>query len=341
MSTRYLSKASIKTLLFFMLVGSLAVAQAKDAVVISANGTVNWSSGSVVVNGYGATPVGKEGSGLGKLHARRAAVVEAYRNLTELVHGVRVTSSSSVKDMTEKSHTIKTSIDNLIKGALITDEEYLEGVYRIQLTMQMSSRFVGAVHDKAAHSGLGASTKLQQLNGMIESVFGFFLKSAYADLPILSGVSIRNHQQYQFAKQMLRGFKENPSITVKSIEDEVALYETNEKITGLIVDASTVVDFEMATVPGIRNEQGELLYPNELTNYADILKKRPASYDFSVSDALMNKRVASAPLVVASSGVYKSKRSDLVVSDEYSDVIRRLNLSGAVNQAKVIIVVAE
>ena len=325
--------------IFLLILSPLVAAQ--DAVRNVGDGFVNWSTGDVVVYGYGAAAEGKEHSAVGRLQARRAAVVDAYRNLAEVVHGVKVTSSAVVKDMMLASDVVMTSVNQMIKGAKVIAEEYVSGIYRVQVSMPMRAKFVGAVYERPALS-TGLVTPVSNIaSAVLRSLMDFAIQPGYAATTELQPLSINSRDEYQYAKKLLSHLRDNQGEAVDKVEAELQRYEEGESITGLVIDASAIPEFEMATIPRIRSVEGELLYPTDETSYDEVLKKRPASYDFSVDDAVKNKRVAHEPIVIASSGIYKSKRSDLVVPSEYASVIKRLNRTGPVNQAKVIIVVAE
>ncbi len=54
--------------------------------------------------------------GQDKLLAKRAAQVDAYRKLTELLLGLKITSSTTVRDFVAESDEIRTSFDQFVKG---------------------------------------------------------------------------------------------------------------------------------------------------------------------------------------------------------------------------------
>lgn len=56
-----------------------------------------------------------------KLMARRAAKVDALRNLAEQVYGTQITSSTNVRDFVTQSDTIRARLDALIQGAKEVD----------------------------------------------------------------------------------------------------------------------------------------------------------------------------------------------------------------------------
>lgn len=84
---------------------------------------VNWTKGAeadVTAMGIGLPPVnaGVRGTAL----ARRAARVDAQRNLLEIINGVQIDSDTTVEDLTVTSDFVRSSVSGLIKGARIIDE---------------------------------------------------------------------------------------------------------------------------------------------------------------------------------------------------------------------------
>ncbi len=59
-----------------------------------------------------------------RLLARRAAKVDALRNLAEIVYGVQITSSTTVRDFVTQSDTVRARLDALMRGA--EEVDYIE-----------------------------------------------------------------------------------------------------------------------------------------------------------------------------------------------------------------------
>ena len=62
-----------------------------------------------------------------KLLARRAAIADAYRNMSERVKGLQIDSQTYVRDFVTESDVINTSLDSFIKGVRIGDARYVAG----------------------------------------------------------------------------------------------------------------------------------------------------------------------------------------------------------------------
>ena len=77
---------------------------------IGDKGKINWLEGYVEAKGIGAPPERYIGKPPARPMALRAARVDAYRNLLETTKGVRVDSSTLVKDYTVESDVINTQV---------------------------------------------------------------------------------------------------------------------------------------------------------------------------------------------------------------------------------------
>jgi hypothetical protein len=102
-------------------------------------GSINWNQGTILAKGIGAPPEKLYGKPSARPMALRAATLDAYRNILEVVVGVRIDSATVVRDYTVENDVIRTKVDGMIKGAQIIKKEYLsDGT--IEITMEMNMR---------------------------------------------------------------------------------------------------------------------------------------------------------------------------------------------------------
>ena len=76
-----------------------------------------------------------------KLMAKRAAELDAYRNMTERIMGLRITSESTVLNFVGESDRIATSMDHFIKGLRIDDDQtswYDDGTCEVVVEVSLS-----------------------------------------------------------------------------------------------------------------------------------------------------------------------------------------------------------
>jgi len=105
-------------------------------------GKINWSEGYIEALGIGAPPERYIGKPQARPMALRAARVDAYRNLLEVTRGVRVDSTTVVKDFTVESDVIKAQVEGLVKGAKVVNQEYMsDGTVEVTVRMPLAGGF--------------------------------------------------------------------------------------------------------------------------------------------------------------------------------------------------------
>ena len=103
-------------------------------------GTVDWSNGVVRATGIGAgkPDFQKKNPGVYRAQAKRAAMMDAQRNLAETVKGVHVTSDSTMEDMILQSDVVRTRVNAIIKNMREVSSQYFEdGTYEVVLEMPL------------------------------------------------------------------------------------------------------------------------------------------------------------------------------------------------------------
>ena len=113
-------------------------------------GKINWSEGYIEAVGIGAPPERYIGKPQARPLALRAAKIDAYRNLLEVTKGVRVDSTTVVKDFTIASDVINAQVDGLVKGAKVANQEYMsDGTVEVTLRMPIAGGFSQVIIPKA------------------------------------------------------------------------------------------------------------------------------------------------------------------------------------------------
>lgn len=102
------------------------------------NNHLDWQKGTVEAVGYGAPISNAANAAQAKILARRAAIVDAYRNLAEIIEGVQIDSETTMMNAMIKNDIVKTRVQGLIKNARIVKEEISsDGTYQVQLAIDM------------------------------------------------------------------------------------------------------------------------------------------------------------------------------------------------------------
>lgn len=115
---------------------TISVAEANAAVQAG----VKWNKGSeaeIVAIGIGLPPE-KAHKARANVLARRAAIVDGYRNLAEFAEGVNVDANTTIKEMTTQSDVVNVNVNAVIRGAEIVEEGWNnDGSYYIVMKMPM------------------------------------------------------------------------------------------------------------------------------------------------------------------------------------------------------------
>ena len=176
-----------------------------------------------------------------------------------------------------------------------------------------------------------------QLISLTNQVFTILVPKAHA-----SDIYIKDEAHANAYRDLMKWIDANNGADVGArLKQAIIEYETNARFSGLLIDASSVADFEVATIPRIRDESGQVIYPSDDTSYDDIGNKRGVTYDFDIDDAVRNKRVAQTPLMIKALSTYESLPSDLIIAaDDANKILQSKSTVVAMNQAGVLIVVA-
>lgn len=322
-----------------------ANAFADDVVKDSVNGSINWSEGVIYAQGFGTAREGLPDAQR-RLLSRRAAVVDAQRNLLEITKGVRLTSMTKVVDQIVDESTMATRVQGVIKGAVPVKEHYQNDIYTVTMAMSIGGELLFAVMPKPSELvyELRQSPVQKVLIGMRNQINPsvvwlenqLFSKAIANERFVLSG-----QLEADTARRIIQWIEAaRPGDVASSLRASVNEYASGE-FSGLLIDASGVADFELATIPTIRDSEGTVIYPTAQTSFSDIANKRGVSYDFDINDAVRNARVARVPLIVKALETYEGLDSDLVISKaEAARIQASESAQNAMNQAGVMIVVA-
>lgn len=123
MKIKYSSLSLIMMMLFLFANSLTAVAE-----------PVHTNIAYVESEGWGVAPEYERNPGKARLLARRAAIVDAYRNIGEHISSVRVTAETTVADSMIQSDVIRTNMQTVIQGAVIAGEtSYPDGRYCVKM----------------------------------------------------------------------------------------------------------------------------------------------------------------------------------------------------------------
>ncbi|MCX7959788.1 MAG: hypothetical protein N3B13_12155 [Deltaproteobacteria bacterium] len=129
------------------------------------HGQVNWTNKVIVVTGSAAPNLkGGVTAAQVRLQTERAAELDAYRKVLEVVKGVRVDSSWTVGDMMQSVPEVKTTVEGLIKGMKRIDTKYysdggVDVIVQVDLEGMMASAVAKEVVKKTEEKKEGTDEK--------------------------------------------------------------------------------------------------------------------------------------------------------------------------------------
>ena len=211
--------------------------------------------------------------------ARRAAVVDAYRQIAEQIAGVQVDATTTVEDMAVSSDVIKTNVSALVQGARIVDEKMVEGGQGYTVRMQVP---LFGVTKSVAAAVLPQTAAKEPLPAPVASVAPSVPSSVHVDVT-LGGTAVGTT-----VTQGATSAKGSSASAAPAGAQAIGGY------TGLIVDCSGL-GLKPAMSPVIKNDLGQPIYGYKNLDYDKVVTNGMAGYTSDLSRAA---RAGSNPLVV-------------------------------------------
>ncbi|MBN1782839.1 LPP20 family lipoprotein [bacterium] len=249
---------------------------------VGSAGSVDWSNQMMRATGIGAAnpalPLSAQRSG-----AIRAAKLDAYRNLLEIVKGVNLTSETTVENAMLLSDVIKTRVEGILQGARMVGEPRYMSTGDVEVEVEVP--LTGIISDAVLPQGFGGGTLLT------------------------GGVQLcpTCGQPWPAGKPVPGG------TTLIQTGGQTAGTASTGVVTGLIVDASGL-GLRPAMAPKILDEQGNEIYGSKFVSREYAVDIGMVGYDKNVQKAARNERVADTPLVVKGMKAAGPNKTDVMVS---------------------------
>ena len=90
------------------------------------------------VTGVGVVPSNALSPAQAKVMARRAAIVDGYKALSEKLYGIKINGRDTVKNMILQNSSIRAYVSGLIRGANIEEEDFKDGVYSVVMSIKIN-----------------------------------------------------------------------------------------------------------------------------------------------------------------------------------------------------------
>ena len=232
------------------------------------DGLMDWQDGSITVVGMGAPPANARNAAQARMMARRAAVVDGYRQLAEVVKGVNVDSESTVENFMVTSDVTRTKVNALVQGAqVISERPTQDGGYEVTMKISM----------------FGVSNSLADAvmpRNEVQEVFPEPVQTVAPSMPAYdagSSISVRI------------------DVTATAPAPPAPNSNAIGGYTGLIVDCRGL-GLSPVMSPVIKNADGESIYGHKNLDPDYVIAKGMASYTTDINSGTV--RAGNNPLVV-------------------------------------------
>jgi hypothetical protein len=256
--------------------------------------------------------------------ALRAAKVDAYRNLLEVIKGVRVDATTEVRDFTVASDTIRAQVEGMVRGAQVIKQDYMsDGTVEVTLRMPLGGEFSQAILPvprviKSERFDRPAPPILAPPAVIPPSTPSAPEPPPVAPPPDAPPVA--------------------PPVAPTVIEAPPAPPQAPVVFTGMVVDARGI-QARPAMSPKIFDESGQEVYGSLQVDREYAVQQGMSGYARDLSAAQSNSRVTNNPVTIKGLKTDGPGKSNIVVSNADAEKIRSSaeNLS-FLKKARVMIV---
>ena len=269
---------------------------------------LNWQNGTITVKGTGAVPLNSVSKTQGMMMARRAAVVDGYRQLAETINGVQIDAETTVEDFIVTSDVARTKVSALIKGAQVIEEKALDGGYEVTMRVAM----------------FGSSTSLAEAVMPVPAKREDFPKPVQSVAPSMPAYDSQTSVSVRI------------DVTSKQSTPESA--SNNNAIggyTGLIVDCRNLGLKPMMS-PVIKNAAGEPIYGHKNLDPDYVIANGMASYTSDINNGAI--RAGNNPLVVKAMLLENHNGYPVIATADANRVLIENKSTGFLEKTKVVFV---
>ena len=295
--------------ILMMLTAMIAVLMLSSLSVFAAEG-VDWGNSTITVTGSGIAPANARSAAQARMMARRAAVVDAYRQLAEAIKGVNVDSETTVQNMMVVDDTTKTKVSAFIQGAKILSEQVTaDGGYEVTMTVSMfgvSNSLASAVMPKPA----AVEAFPQPVAAVAPSVQVTVTVNTQSAVPAASVPATGSSAAAAPAGKAIGGY------------------------TGLIVDCSGL-GLKPVMSPVIKNASGQPIYGYKNLDYDRGVSNGMAGYTSDVHNAV---RAGTNPLVVRAIGLDNHNGNPIIATADANRVLIENGATGFLDRTAVVFI---
>jgi hypothetical protein len=297
---------------------------------LNTTGGINWTTGTVIAEGFGIPPENMAGQAAASAMACRAAVVVAQRNLLETTKGVRVESETVVENFMLKSDLIRTAISGIVQGAGIRSRK-IEADCSCTVTLEIPLR--GEIANRIYGEIFLSSKKTPfevRYGIRLSDITGYFMPAAYA-----AGEPDQAPWKKDIDRISKRLQKLERQIRIESIRTQAP---AEKDPTGIIIDARGI-NIIPSMSPKIRGWNNEIIYPDEKhKTEAGKIGRLVSIFMNDIILAQNHPRVGSRPLLIKGLRSHGKSYTELVLGKESTDEMVSAMKKGVLENAEVILV---
>ncbi|MCP4753201.1 MAG: hypothetical protein GY866_20110 [Proteobacteria bacterium] len=271
-----------------------------DCTVMQSNGCIDWANGVIYATGMGVPNPKFPTQAQRNYSAIEAAKTVAMRNLLQMVEGINLTSSKTVKDGMLESDVIQTQISGKLRHVLAAGKPKKMNDGSVWMTMKMHLRDIISILVNNEQFALQSSPRPAQT------------KASRKQAPA----------------------PEKP----KSPDDIQYGGKPDVIYSGVIIDARGT-GISPAMSPKIYDGTGKEIYGSTAVERDFVLRYGVAGYVKDIKSALKNKRVKGNPLIIKAN-INSGKSTDLTISNKDAKLLNQLDASQTfLREARVVIVI--
>jgi hypothetical protein len=286
------------------------------AATSTASSGVNWEDNKIQAVGMGIAPTYAHSAAQARILARRAAVVDAYRNLAEQAKGVNIDADTTVENAMVTNDTIHQKMSAFIQGARIVSEKMeSDGSYTVTMEVPLFG-----VSNSLSSTVLEKPAQKESFPEPVASV-----------APSTASTSVDVHVTIGSGTTPSTG-----TVTTPATGSSAAAAPSGQAIggyTGLIVDCRGL-GLKPAMSPVIKNANGQAIYGYKNLDYDKVVSGGMAGYTTDMSRAT---RAGSNPLVVKAVSLDNGANPILSVADANRVLIEN-GASGFLDATNVVFV---
>ncbi|MEI6285308.1 MAG: LPP20 family lipoprotein [Bacillota bacterium] len=293
------SLALLLTILLVILTSSLCSAE----MAVQSNGL---QGNSVQADGYG-TAKATANPAQATIMARRAAIVDAYRNLLENIQGVQIDATTTVQDAMTTSDTIYTKVTGFLKGAKVVQESWTpEGAYHVVVSVALYGQ--------------------TSLAAIMEPTIRANAPAVGSYAPISPGITV---------PPAITPVPTTP-LPVTPIPITPAPVVGQRSATGLILDCRNT-SLERTMAPVIYDEDGRVIYSSTIISYDVLINK--GLCDYVVQSSTDYSRAGNAPLTITPMALRDFNRNFVVSRADGARILAANDQSNMLAQAAVVVLI--